>query len=150
MPNEMPNGQKLMGAIVYGVLGAAFAYQSLPAFSYQFIQLYLVPLSVGVGLWLGWTTIGRARHLGFATLLSHSVATIGCMVIVVLLLISGWRMIELSTMNRYDAFLEAMYDVLNLFVEFGTLILIQPVLITLGVGAVVGAVLVGFAGRHWS
>ena len=150
MPNEMPTGQKLVGAIVYGAIGGLAAYQGVPTLPEEHIPGYLIPLCVGIGIWLGWSMIGRARHYNFANSITQSVVTLGCMAVMILLSISCWEMIERSMRLRYDGPGEAVLDVANLFVDYGKLMLVEPVLVVLGTGALVGAVLVKIAGRRWS
>lgn len=150
MPNEMPTGSKLVGAVTYAGIGALAAYQGVPTLPDEYVPGYLVPLSAGVGVWLGWSLIGKSKLGNFASSITQSVVTLGCMAVVTLLAISCWDMIERSMRLRYDGPGEAVLDVANLFVDYGSLMFVQPVMQVLGIGALVGAVFVRMAGKRWA
>ena len=150
MPNEMPTAAKLVGAIAYGGIGGLSALRGVPTLPDEIVPGYLVPLSACVGVWLGWSMIGRAAQRGLATAFTQSVVTLGSMAVVILLAISCWEMVERSMRLRYDGPGEAVLDVANLFVKFGALMMVAPVWQVLGAGAVIGALVVRFAGGRWS
>lgn len=149
MPRDMPTAAKLVGALSYGAIGGAAAVQGVPTLPPEVVPGYLVPLSAIMGLWCGWSMIGRSKPGSVSVTLTQSVVTLGVMVVAVLLAVSCWDMVARSMRLRYDGPGEAVLDVANLFVGYGQLMLVPPVLTVLALGAVIGAALVAFAARVW-
>ena len=150
MPNQMPTASKLAGAVVFGCVGATAAWLGIPTLPEEVIPGYLLPVSTGLGIWIGWVIIGRNPGITFAQTITQGIATIVVMVAALLFLVSSWEMIERSMRLYYDGPGEAVLDIARLLVFYGKLLLVSPVLVTLALGATFGALIVRSVGRIWS
>ncbi len=147
---DMPTAAKLVGAVVFGGVGAAAAWLGIPTLPEEVPPGYLLPLSAGLGVWLGWTLMGRnAGRAGRTVAINYGIATVIVMVVAAIFSIAFWEMIERSMRLRYDGPGEAVLDVANLIVFYGKFLFVTPVLMVLALGAVLGGVIVHAVSRLW-
>jgi hypothetical protein len=147
----MPTGAKLLGAFIYCAIGALAAMVGAPGLPDATQPGQIVPLSALFGFYFGWSMIGKNvnRSTTVAQSLVLSIRTIVLMTLSTLFVVAGFEAYNRSIKLRYTGPIEAVTDVANLMIFFGKMAVQPPVMSVVGVGIIVGAVFVRWAGRVW-
>ena len=58
----MPTAARLTAAILFAIVGYFIFTAMVPSFGDDVIPRYLLPLSIGTGLWSGWVLCGPNAH----------------------------------------------------------------------------------------
>lgn len=145
----MFTGAKLLAAVIYAATGALAALAAIPGLPEGRQPGQIVLISTLMGIFFGWSLIGKQVTESKLQAFLLSVRTIVMMVIATLFIISGFEAYERSIKLFYDGPVEAVTDIANLMVFFGKMGLQAPVVMILVLGMSVGAVFVHWAGRVW-
>jgi len=147
----MPTGAKLLGAFIYCAIGALAAIIAVPGLPEAQQPGQLVSLSALFGFYFGWSMIGK--HVTATTTIAQSlvlsVRTVVLMTISTLFVVAGFEAYGRSINMRYTGPIEAVTDVANLMIFFGKMGVQPPVMSIIGVGIIIGAIFVRWAGRVW-
>ena len=147
----MPTGAKLLGAFIYCAVGALAALAAVPGLPDEQQPGQLVPLSALFGFYFGWSMIGK--HVTHTTSLAQSlvlsIRTVVMMTVSTLFVVAGFKVYEGSIAMRYGGPVDAVTDIANQMIFFGKMAVQPPIFSVIGVGIVVGAIFVRWAGRVW-
>jgi hypothetical protein len=145
----MPTAARLVGAVFFAILGYLLAesYRLLlpPGTDMGMVNLG----SAAIGLICGWFIAGGLAGRGYARSPGAGIRTALTIIFWALLLFSTYEMIIRSTRGRYNGSpMEAVTGALELFIEFGALMISQHFLILLFVGGALGGILTEIAKRN--
>jgi hypothetical protein len=143
----MPTGAKLIGAVLFALTGAIAAWSGIPGLPDGRQAGSLVLIATLSGLYFGWALAGTRVGANLQQSLVLSLRTLVMMTLTTLFLIAGEEAYQRSIKLRYDGPVEAVTDVANLMIFFGKMAIQPPVLTVMGLGVVIGAVFVNWAGR---
>ena len=145
----MPTAAKLVAAICFALLGlltAAVLRETLPETQREG---YLFPGAVLAGVLCGWHVSGSAPRAGYLEAASTGLRTTVIAVIVALGAFSIGTMWQTAMYGRYRGPMDAVLDIVNEFIDFGSMLLVGPVIGTLLLGGIVAGILTENAGRRW-
>lgn len=145
----MPTGAKLLGAILFAITGALAAWIGIPGLPDGRQPGLLIPIATLSGVYFGWTLAGARVGNTLRQSLVLSLRTIVLMFVSTMFLIAGEEAYQRSIKLRYDGPVEAVTDIANLMIYFGEMAVQPAVLTVMGLGIVIGAVFVSWAGRVW-
>ncbi|WP_425090938.1 TrgA family protein [Tropicimonas sp. S265A] len=145
----MPTGAKLLGAILFALTGALAAWIGIPGLPDGRQAGLLIPIATLSGAYFGWTLAGAHDTSTLRKSLVLSFRTMVLMFISTMFFIAGEEAYQRSIKLRYDGPVEAVTDIANLMIFFGEMAVQPAVLTVMGLGVIVGAVFVSWAGRVW-
>ena len=147
----MPTGAKLLGAFIYCAIGALAAMVGVPGLPEATQPGQIIPLSALFGFYFGWSMIGKnvMHTTTVAQSLVLSIRTVVLMTLSTLFVVAGFEAYNRSIKMRYTGPIDAVTDVANLMIFFGKMAVQPPVMSVIGVGIIVGAIFVRWAGRVW-
>lgn len=146
----MPTFAKLLGAIVFAVVGfwAAVTYNGhLP----DNVSLPKLPFAMaGLGVVLGWYSMGGVAGKGWRESIAYGLRTSVLIGFIAMFGVAFLLMLRKSTNQMYRADpLAAVLDVPDLMYQYGHYMFNQDVLVALGAGGVLGGLLTEYAARRW-
>lgn len=147
----MPTAAKLVGAILFGCLGAVMALYAPAILPESMPHGALLPVSAAVAAVLGWMISGAAAGRGrsYAEGASTGVRTAVTATLVVLFAFSVVQMLKLAFRKLYDGPVEAVVGVFEEMVKLAPLLLDAGFIILLVAGGMVAGALTEAAGRRW-
>jgi len=147
----MPTGAKLLGAFIYCAIGALAAMVGVPGLPDATQPGQIVPLSALFGFYFGWSMIGKnvTNRTTLAQSLVLSIRTVVLMTLSTLFVVAGFEAYNRSIKMRYTGPVDAVTDVANLMIFFGKMAVQPPVMSVVGLGIILGAIFVRWAGRVW-
>lgn len=110
---------------------------------------YLYPVSIVAGGLAGWFVSGaakRARYLDAALTGSRTAVTATFMALGTF---SVSTMFVIAMRGRYPGPMDALLDVVDLFLEFGMILVTAPVIVALILGGAIAGMVTEAAGRRW-
>jgi hypothetical protein len=145
----MPTAAKFVAALAFGLVGWLAAHFYVPLLPEGTGVGYFREIVAGLGLFLGWWSLGPAVGKSYADALSLGLKTSALVVAWSLLGFSTYYMILRSTKMMYQDAGEAVLDVPTLMLHYGKLMGSVPLLAVLVVGGVLGGWAAEFAARRW-
>ncbi len=145
----MPSAANLVAALCLAALGAIVTPQVKALFPEGTYFGNFTLTNVLIGLIVGWLVMGRRAGNGMTAAINNGVTGVIVAVMWAILLPSIKQMFTLATRHRYGGPFEALADIFRIAAEYGLMIMVPNVLITLGIGAVVAGILTEIAARNW-
>ena len=146
----MPTAPKLIAAVFFALLAALAAHLFIPVLP-EGTQIKLFrELSAAIGLLCGWFIMGRSTGRGMVEAVNRGLVTSVAIVFWCLLAFSIYFMVRKSTRMMYDGPMDAVLGVLELMLEYGTLLKHPATPIALVAGGVLGGMLTEAVSRRWS
>lgn len=145
----MPTAAKLVGALVFFAVGWMAALQVLTTVPEGTPATYFPVTIALIGLWQGWSVAGRHAGHGIGNALGNGIRTSVQIAFFGLLLFALRTMFMRSTNLRYDGFMEAIIEAMELFIEYALQSAIVPVWAVLLAGGVIGGLICEIAARRW-
>uniref|UniRef100_UPI00404857D8 TrgA family protein n=1 Tax=Yoonia sp. TaxID=2212373 RepID=UPI00404857D8 len=144
----MPTAARLTAAILFAIVGYFIFTAMVPSFGDDVIPRYLLPLSIGTGLWSGWVLCGPNAH-GVRSGVGTGFTAIVGMVFLIMFILSFVQMIQLSLRRRYDGPMEAIVDVFTLMYENVMMFATPEMGVTLLAGGFIAGFLTGVMGKRY-
>jgi hypothetical protein len=145
----MPTAGRLIGAITFGILAWLLATTALPYFLEGLAPGFWLPVSVGIGILVGWTVVGKRTGLGYKVGFGNGITGAVVVAFWMLLIVSFNDMIIKSMRSNYDGPVEALVDVFALMLEYGIRFGQPDILIILFGGGVVAGLISEAFGRRF-
>ncbi|MEY4984775.1 MAG: hypothetical protein RIR62_3041 [Pseudomonadota bacterium] len=147
----MPTAAKLVGAVLFGLLGAGLALY-LPAILPESMPYgALLPVSAAVAALCGWMIAGAAAGRGrsYAEGAATGARTAVTAAFAVLFVFSVEQMLALAFRRLYDGPVEAVIGIFEQMVKLAPLLIDAGFIALLVIGGMVAGALTEGAGRRW-
>ena len=145
----MPSAANLAAAIMLGIVAlmtTSFIPPLLPE-GQAIGNLYWVNLAIGIVV--GWVTVGRRTGRGWVGGINAGITGAVMLLIWGLFIQSANEMTRLAMRNRYDNAMEAIVAIFQIMAEWGLMIMVLPVILTLLIGGVVAGLVAEAAAQRW-
>lgn len=142
----MPTGAKLTGAFCFGVLGYAIYVAMMMAVGNDLPPSNLLIICVAGGVIVGWQLCGR-NAVDFWSGLANGLNAVVSLGLLIVVLISVVRMIELSMKGRYDGPADALTHAVAMMTQNVVKFATVEIGLLLLIGGLVGGGLTGLVGR---
>lgn len=106
-------------------------------------------VNAGIGFLCGWFIVGTRAGQGYGHGVSHGLTGAASLVFWGLFIQAANEMTRLAMRHRYDGPLEAMAAVFEIGVEFGQMMLVQNILMTVFFGGIITGWLTEYVGRRF-
>ena len=136
----MPTAGRLSAAVLFALLGIAFAFLTTPTFPEARAPGYWYPLNAVVGIFVGWKIVGSRVGRGIAAGIGSGITGTVALLFWVLFFVSFAEMIRKSMRHAYDDPVEAIVGVFEIMGEYA----LQFADVNLGIALLVGSIVVGF------
>ncbi len=146
----MPTFGRLIGAVLFGALAWYVSLLIVPLFPEGANLGAFQEVNTFFGILAGWTIAGPRAGTGYNASISYGLTTMVAMVVMALFFNSFVVMIENSLRRRYKGAGEAVNDVFAMFVEHGSMMATQDIIVTLLVGGIGAGLVTEFFGRRFS
>ena len=146
----MPTAAKLVGAVLFALVGALGALTYIPLLPEGTLTGWLVPGCAALGLASGWMVMGPNIGKSYAEAIATGFRTVVTIVFFAMLLFAIYVMIIRSTHMLYKGPMEALLAVFAIMLEYGKVMWGRDFLVVLAVGATIGGLVTEFVGRRWS
>ncbi len=110
---------------------------------------YFTYVNVALGWICGWAIMGKRAGRGWTAGINNGLTGVVSLVFWALFVQGCYEMFRLAMRHRYDGPFEALLAIFKIGVDYGQLLLVPEILITLGVGAVLTGLLTEEASRRW-
>lgn len=146
----MPTAAKLVGCILFALIGAAVALR-LPHYLPQGMKTgLLLPITVLVAGLLGWRLAGtRSGDQRYTEAAGTGLMTVTATVLTLLFVFGLIEMLRLTQRMAYKGPMEAIIGIFEQALKFAPLLWQNDLLMVMGVGGVLAGLACEAAGRHW-
>lgn len=145
----MPNAARLVAALCLAVLAFIVSGQVMPRMPEGTDFGYFTYVNMGLGLICGWVVMGKRAGRGITAAINNGLTGIAALVFWALFVQGCYQMVHLAMRNRFDGPFEAIFAVLKIGMDYGMVLLVPNILVTLLIGALVSGVATEFAWRNW-
>lgn len=146
----MPTAAKLTSALALAVVLWVATVNYLPGLPEGTQAGWIREIAALTGLLCGWFIVGRKPEHRVSEAISSGIkgAVVGCFW--VLLVASGYQMIDRAMMMMYDGVIDAVLGVFERMIELGRLLFTPGVIGVLLVGGSLVGVLARWSARRWT
>ena len=147
----MPTAAKLVSALIYALVGwsASLAYNS--ALPEGISMSTLPPVMAGLGLLLGWFSMGPVAGRGWRESMAYGLRTSFLIGFLAMFGFAMDQMLRKASHRMYRADpVAALLDVPDLMYQYGKYMFTTDVMVSLLVGGLLGGVIVEYVARRWS
>ncbi len=148
----MPTAARLVAALSIALIAWIVTFQVIEGLPDHANLGNLMPMSVLMGAFCGWTILGRRAdfgRMGAVNGIGIGLSTVAMTIFWTLFIVAGKEALRLSMARRFDGPMEAIYSMFPTMGEYGLLLLTQTILIALIGGGAIAGVLAHLAGKHW-
>ena len=135
----MPTAGRLTAAFALAILGAIFAYQTLPLFKEGAQPGYWYPLCILCGVWAGWVVMGKRMGRGYSAAIGNGLTGVFAQVFWIFFILAGLDMLQKSMRRSYDGPIEAVIDVFQIGLDYAQDLFSVQLVGTLILGAILAA-----------
>ena len=135
----MPTAGRLFGAITFGILAWCVTAAATPYFIDALPPEFWQPLSVGIGIFIGWTVVGKRTGLGYRSGFGNGITGAVVVGFWLLFVVAFEEMIVKSMRGNYDGVVDSLVGVFELMLDFGIRLGQPEVGVILFVGGVIAA-----------
>lgn len=146
----MPTAAKLVGCLLFAVIGAAVALR-MPAYLPEGMKAGLLfPVTVAVSALLGWRIAGgRSGRQSYGDAAATGVMTVTAATLSLLFIFGLMEMLRLTERMIYKGPMEAIIGIFEQALKFAPLLLHSDLILVMGVGGLLAGLACEVAGRHW-
>ncbi len=145
----MPTAGRLAAALAFFIYGWYIPLQATPLFPEGNLPGYAVPLSIVVGILVGWMVVGSRAGRGYIAAIGNGLTGAAAYTLWMVFLISFYDMIRKSLRRLYDGPMDAITDVFNLMLKLGTDFYDINLIINVAAGGIIcGLITEYFAKRY--
>ena len=145
----MPDSARLVAALFLGALGFVLSDMIKPLFDEDFYFGYFNYVNVFIGLFIGWTMVGRRAGRGITAAVNNGVTGVVSMIFLGLFVQSVNEMLRLATRNRYDDAFEAINSAVQLGLDYFLLMSTVPIWAVAIAGGVVAGLITEVIWFRW-
>lgn len=146
----MPTAARLTSAMALAVLGAYFAYITVPRFTEGSLPGFWYPLCIAAGVWAGWVVMGKRMGNGYSAAVGNGFTGVFAQVFWIFFILAFVDMLQKSMRRSYDGPVEALIDGAQIALEYGGELFSVDLVIALVVGAIAAAFFSEFYAQRFS
>ncbi len=110
---------------------------------------YFTVVNLVIAVACGWKIMGKRAGRGWTAGINNGLTGVASLVFWALFVQGCYEMFRLAMRNRYDGPFEALKAIFVIGVDYGRLLLVPEILITLAVGSVLAGLATEIASRRW-
>ena len=137
----MPDAARLTAAICLALIAFIVSGQVMPLLPEGTDFGYFTWVNVVLGLLCGWIIMGKRAGRGTTAAINNGITGVVALVFWALFVQGTYEMFRLAMRNRFGGPFEALASIFTIGMDYGLIILVPNILVTL----LVGAILAGFA-----
>ncbi|WP_342070884.1 TrgA family protein [Yoonia algicola] len=146
----MPTAGRLSGAVIFALFGWYLAGLTIPFFPEANAPTFWLPVVSFIGLVVGWRICGSRAGQGYNPAIGVGLTCGVAIAFCALFALSFNQMISNALRNRYnDGTMEAVIDVFNQMIDYGTLFADGTLIATVLIGGIVCAWITEFFGQRF-
>lgn len=147
----MPTAAKLMGTLLFGLIGAMVALR-IPDFLPEGMQTgLLLPMTVAVSALMGWRIAGtRGGGQSYGDAAATGILTVALSTIVLLAVFGFMEMLKLTERMVYKGPVEAVMGIFEQMLKLAPILLNIELLGMMAIGGMLAGLACEIAGRRWS
>lgn len=145
----MPDGAKLTAAILLGAFGFILSDMIRGLMDEEINFGYFNYVNVLLGVFVGWTLVGRRAGRGITFAVNNGFAGIFALVVLGLFVQGSNEMLRLALRNRYDNAFEAVIEVVQLMLEYAWTMATVPIGIVMVLGGIIVGLCTEVAWHRW-
>lgn len=145
----MPTAAKLVGAFAFALLAFFTAQIVVPHLPEGTKYEHMWQVAAVVGLACGWMIMGPMARRGYVRSVGSGMKTAVIATAWALLVYAIGEMLRQTLRNMYDGPMEAVVDIVRIFIKFGAYVLFPDVLAVLLVGGGLAGMLTEWAAKRW-
>jgi hypothetical protein len=150
MMKIMPNAASLFGAVSLAILAFVVSGQIPPLFQEGKDFGNFTLINMAIGAFIGWQVLGRRAGHGMGTpAINNGFTSMVVMVFWCLFFQGCYEMVRLAMRNRYDGPFEAIVAIFEIGYEYGAMMMVPNILITLLVGGIASGLITEHVSRKW-
>jgi len=145
-----PNAAKLFAAGSLAILAFIVSGQYMPLMPEGTDFGYFTFVNMGLGIVCGWAIMGRRAGRGLTAAINNGLTGMAAMVFWALFVQGSYEMFRQAMRNRYGGPLEALSSIFTIALEYGLIMLVPSIIVTLLVGGVVAGMAADYAKKRWN
>lgn len=145
----MPTAAKLVAALAFAALGWLACVVLDDVMPETTVRGRMLPVAVVCGLIAGWTISGAAKRASMMEAAATGMRTSSTATLMALVVLAVGAMLRDSLRGFYRKPMDAVLDVFDRFVDYGSLLMSIPVLGVVFLGGMMGGMLTEAVGRRW-
>ena len=145
----MPTAPKLVGAILFGALGLFLATLYAPILDQTEGQRPWVWVSGAVGLWAGWSLMGKRAGQGYSIGMGLGLTSAVSLTFVTIFVMAFLKMAARSMRGTFNSPTDAIVGLFENVSDYVVLLGVPVVVLTLLVAGVVFGLVTEFVGRRY-
>ncbi|MFZ3582701.1 TrgA family protein [Loktanella sp. DJP18] len=145
----MPTTGKLAGAVFFALLAGLLAYLLVPFFENGRAPRYWYPLCGIAGIMTGWMVVGPRTGNGTGQAIGVGLTGAAATAFWVLILLSGYDMIQASMRGRYDGPMDAVIAVFTIMTDYAQQLYAPFILAVWLGGGIVAGLLTDALGKRY-
>jgi hypothetical protein len=145
----MPDGAKLMAAVLLGALGFILS-DMIKALMDEDINFgYFSYVNVLLGVVVGWSLVGRRAGRGVTFAINNGFTGVIAMVMLGLFVQGSNEMLRLAMRNRYDSAFEAIISIVEHMMEYALVMSTVPIAVVVVLGGIIAGLCTEVAWHRW-
>ncbi|WP_390914796.1 TrgA family protein [Pseudosulfitobacter sp. SM2401] len=145
----MPDSARLVAALFLGALAFVLSDMIKPLFEEDFHFGYFNYVNVFIGLFVGWTMVGRRAGRGITAAVNNGVTGMVSLIFLGLFVQGVNEMLRLAMRNRYDSAFEALFAALEIGMGYFLLMSTVPIWGVAIAGGVVAGLITEVVWFRW-
>jgi hypothetical protein len=123
----MPDSAKLVAALFLGALGFVLSDMIKPLFEEDFIFGYFNYVNTLLGVFVGWTMVGRRAGRGITAAVNNGITGMVSLIFLGVFVQACNEMLRLALRSRYDSAFEALMAVVQIGLDYFILMSTVPI-----------------------
>ncbi|MEM6657968.1 MAG: TrgA family protein [Pseudomonadota bacterium] len=145
----MPSASRLVASVCLVILAFIVSSQIIANGEEGKDYGYFTAVNMLLGWVCGWKIMGKRAGRGWTAGINNGLTGVASLVFWALFAQGCYEMFRLAMRHRYDGPFEAVIAIFKIGIDYGRLLIVPEILITLAVGAVVTGVATEIASRRW-
>ncbi|MEM7088697.1 MAG: TrgA family protein [Pseudomonadota bacterium] len=145
----MPSASRLVASVCLVILAFIVSSQIIANGEEGKDYGYFTAVNMLLGWVCGWKIMGKRAGRGWTAGINNGLTGVASLVFWALFVQGCYEMFRLAMRHRYDGPFEAVIAIFKIGIDYGRLLIVPEILITLAVGAIVTGVATEIASRRW-
>jgi len=145
----MPSASRLVAAICLVVIAFLVSSMIIENGEEGKDYGYFTIVNIALGWICGWKIMGKRAGRGWTAGVNNGLTGVASLVFWALFVQGCYEMFRLAMRHRYDGPFEALLAIFKIGLDYGQLLLVPEILVTLVVGAVAAGLATEEASRRW-